>query len=101
MIDWEMEWKARMASLFETWLLCEENGPETCALLMEQIRACRALAYSAPLPEARELAGQLLDEAWEAAHRLLYGDLERAREHAARARDLRSRIGALPPDAED
>ena len=100
MKDWEREWKARMASLFETWSLCEDNGPETCALLMEQIRACRALAYSAPLPE-REMAGQLLDEAWEAAHRLLYGDLDRAREHVARARSLRSRIGAPPPGAED
>lgn len=100
MRDWKREWVARVDSLFELWQLCEE-APERCARMLELLRESRALTYSAPDAEARDLAGQLLDEAWEAAHRLLYGDLERAREHAGRARHLRSRIADLARGPED
>jgi hypothetical protein len=103
-VDWAGGWKASTASLFELWQRCESMGSEHCIPLLEQIRDSRALAEAAPEPEIRALAMRLLDEAWDAARSLLYGDLEHARERLAETRrldrEIHSRIHELPQDEE-
>lgn len=91
---WARDWEARTAFLFELWQQCEAEGPEHCPPLLGQIRECRSQAESAPVPEVRTLALRLVDEVWDAARRLLYGDLEHARAHGAQARSLDREIRA-------
>lgn len=97
---WAAAWVRRGETLLDLACRFENAGPEGCATLLVRIRESRPDAEEAPDPELVTLATIFLDELWEAARRLLYGDLDPARMHASIARRqleaIRTRSRALP-----
>jgi len=97
---WTKVWTRRGESLLDLASRFENAEPEGCATLLVRIRESRPAAEEAPDSELRALAFIFLDELWEAARRLLYGDLDPARRHASIARQqleaIRNRSRDLP-----
>jgi hypothetical protein len=78
---WVREWNAGNAHLLQLVEEVDHGGPDSAVELLQEVRECRRRLADPPDPELRSRWRRALDEIWEAACSMLYGDLGPARQH--------------------
>jgi hypothetical protein len=78
---WARDWRDRSAALLALLAAVDREAPESASALLAWVRHCRLTLPDPPDLKLRNLRSGTLDEVWEAARSILYGDLEPARLH--------------------
>ncbi len=96
---WVRGWNERSAVLLDLLAGIDGDALAAASALLAWVRECRRSLDAPPDPRLRSLCHHTLDETWEAACSILYGDLEPARRHAEAAlrdvQEVREILAAL------
>lgn len=78
---WAKEWREQRVLLHCLLAAIDRESLTPASALLDWVRECRRTLADPPDPRLRSLCHYALDEIWEAACSILYGDLEPARQH--------------------